>query len=132
MNERHIHPEITMKTNPRKFPDHYLATACAALVLGLAAPLHAGEAAGPDVTVQYGDLAIDTEPGARKLLRRIEWAARRVCAPLNHGNLASRANEMRCRSELTTAAVDKVNHPRLQAAFDQARGVSTPVASLGR
>jgi UrcA family protein len=132
MNERHIHPEKIMKTNARKPAANYLATACAALVLGLAAPLHAGEVTGPDVTVRYGDLAIDTEPGARKLLQRIESAAQRICAPLDHGDLASRANEMRCRAELTAAAVDKVKHPMLQAAFDAARGIRPPMASLGR
>jgi UrcA family protein len=123
---------MTMKTNLRTLDHGYLAAACAALVVGLAAPAHAGDLIGRDVTVQYGDLAIETEPGAKQLLRRIEWAAQRVCAPLNHGTLASQASEKKCRGEVTAAAVTRVNHPMVQAAFDRARGVGPSVASLDR
>jgi UrcA family protein len=123
---------MIMKTNLRNLERHYLATACAALMLGVMAPAHASDLTGRDVTVQYGDIAIETEPGAKKLLRRIEWAAQRVCAPLNHGTLASRASEKKCRGDVTAAAVTRVNHPMVQAAFDRARGVGPSVASLGR
>lgn len=109
-----------------------LAAACAAFVIGVAAPAHAGDVTGRDVTVQYDDLDVGTEPGARNLLGRIEKAAVRICAPLDHGTLASLANEVKCRGEVTAAAVSKVNHPMLQAAYDRARGVRPSVASLGR
>jgi len=121
-----------MKTSTRQNCCNGLAIACATLMISLTPPLHAGEIVGPDITVRYADLAIDTEPGASKLLRRIEWAAQRVCARLDHGTLASRANASACRQELATAAVQKVNHPMLQAVYDSARGARPAVASLGR
>lgn len=109
-----------------------LAIACATLMISLIPPLHAGEIVGPDITVRYADLAVDSEQGASKLLQRIEWAAQRVCARLDHGTLASRANAKSCRQTLTAAAVQKVNHPMLQAMYDSARGARPAVASLGR
>jgi UrcA family protein len=65
---------------------------------------------------------------ATKALRRIERAAQRVCEPLDHGTLASRANAKACRQKVTAAAVSTVNHPMLQAAYDLANGVRPPVA----
>jgi UrcA family protein len=109
-----------------------LAIACAALMVSLTPPLHAGEMVGPDITVPYADLAVDSEQGASKLLQRIEWAAQRVCARLDHGTLASRANAKACRQTVAAAAVQKVNHPMLQAVYDSARGARPAVASLGR
>lgn len=104
----------------------------ASLALGLAAPGFADGLVGRDVTVRFGDLAIDTEQGASALLRRIEWAAQRVCAPLDHGTLSSRISASSCRRDVTANAVARVSHPMLQAVYDSARGVSQPVASLGR
>ena len=103
-----------------------------ALALGLAAPTFAGGPVGPDVTVRFGDLAIDTEQGASSLLRRIEWAARRVCASLDHGTLPSRISARDCRRDVTAATVARLGHPVLQAVYDSARGTSTKVASIRR
>jgi UrcA family protein len=132
MNEHTSIWETTMNISKRQNCFSSLAIACATLMISLTAPSHAGEMLGPDITVRYADLAIDTEPGASKLLRRIEWAAQRVCARLDHGTLASRANAKACRQELAAAAVQKVNHPMLQAVYDSARGARPAVASLGR
>ena len=104
----------------------------ATLTLGLAAPTFADGPVGRDITVSFGDLAIDTEQGAASLLRRIEWAAQRVCAPLDHGTLSSQVNAGACRRDVTAAAVARVSHPMLQAVYDSDRGTSPPVASLGR
>jgi UrcA family protein len=104
----------------------------ATLAFGLAAPTFAASPVGPDITVRFGDLAIDTEQGASSLLRRIEWAAQRVCAPLDHGTLASRINARNCARDVTAAAVTRVSHPVLQAVYDSSMGISPPVASLGR
>lgn len=109
-----------------------LAIAFTALAMGLAAATNAGDLVGPDITVRYGDIAIETAQGATKALRRIDRAAQRVCAPIDHGTLDSRANAKACRQAVTAAAVSKVNHPMLQAAYDLANGVRPPVASLGR
>jgi UrcA family protein len=116
----------------QNFGRRHLIVTCATLMMALTAPLHAGEVLGPDIAVRYGDLAIDTEQGAAKLLRRIGSAAQRVCASLDHGTLASRANAKACRQDLTAAAVRQVNHPVLQAVYDSAKGVRPPVASLVR
>jgi UrcA family protein len=104
----------------------------ATFALGLAAPGFADSPVGRDITVRFGDLAIDTEQGASSLLRRIEWAAQRVCAPLDHGTLTSRIRARDCSREVTAAAVARVSHPMLQAVYDSARGISPPVASLGQ
>src|SRR5689334_17633393 len=75
------------------------ALAVVALVLGL--PAMAGAVTAPDVAVRYNDLDVDTVSGATQLLQRIESAADRVCARLDHGDLASRGNVQRCEQKLT-------------------------------
>jgi UrcA family protein len=132
MNERHTIWESTMKTSTRQNSLSSLAIACATLMTALTPPLHAGEIVGPDITVRYADLAIESEQGASRLLQRIEWAAQRVCARLDHGTLASRTNAKACRQTVAAAAVQKVNHPMLQAVYDSAKGARPPVASLVR
>lgn len=121
-----------MKISTRQNCLSNLAIACATLMISLTPPLHAEEVVGPDITVRYGDLAIDTQQSASKLLRRIEWAAQRVCARLEHGTLASHANAKACRHTVAAASVQKVNHPMLQAVYDSAKGARPAVASLGR
>ena len=102
---------------------------CAALALGLAGPTIAVEQVGPDIAVRYADLAIDTEQGATELLKRIEGAAGRVCASLDHGTLVSRSNAEACSRKVTAAAVNRVSHPMLLAVYNSARGVSPPIAA---
>ncbi len=107
-----------------------VAILCATLAVGLAGPANAAEQVGPDIAVRYADLAIDTEQGATKLLKRIEGAAGRVCARLDHGTLVSRSNAQACGRKVTAAAVSKMNHPMLLAVYNSARGVTPPLASL--
>jgi UrcA family protein len=107
-----------------------VAIFCATLAVGLAGPANATDLVSPDITVRYGDLAIDTEQGASKLLKRIEGAADRVCARLDHGSLVSRSNAEDCSRKVTAAAVNQVNHPMLLAVYSSARGMSPPIASL--
>lgn len=116
----------------QKFSRKILALSFIAFAMGLAAEANAGEVVGPDIPVRYGDLSIETEQGATQLLRRIELSARRVCAPLDHGDLASRLNESDCRQKVTAAAVAKVNHPMVQAAYRSSNDVRRPMASLVR
>jgi UrcA family protein len=116
----------------RKFGGNRLAIACAALALGLAGTANAYTLVGPDIVVSYSDLAIETEQGATTLLRRIESAAKRICAPLDYGSGESRANVKACREKATAAAVRKVNHPMLLAAYNLSKGIKPPVASLSR
>jgi UrcA family protein len=107
-----------------------LAIAAAALVF--AAPGLAATQAGPDVNVGYSDLDIDTVDGATQLLDRIKVAADRVCAPLDHGDMASRANRSKCNMKLTAAAVSKVDHPVLAAVYKSAYPNAPAFASVSR
>ncbi|MEO8306660.1 MAG: UrcA family protein [Pseudomonadota bacterium] len=107
--------------------------ALALSALGIASA-HAGSTAGnmtgPDVTVRYSDLDIDTESGATALLKRIKVAAGSVCASLNHGDIASRANVDKCNAQLTDAAVTKVNHPVLASIHKSTHRNASSVAAL--
>jgi UrcA family protein len=125
--------ETTMNISKRqKRGGNLRAIVFTALAMGLAGATNAAVLVGPDITVRFGDLPIETEQGATKLLQRIERAAQRVCAPVDHGTLDSRANAKACRQGVTAAAVSKVNHPMLHAAYNVANCVRPPVASLGR
>jgi UrcA family protein len=119
-----------MLTNHRK--SHYTLGAIlgATLWLGLPVAASATDLVGPDVAVQYKSVAIESERGASQLLKRIEAAADRVCARLDHGSLASRRNAASCGQMLTADAVRKVNHPMLLAVYNSGTVVSPPVASL--
>jgi len=106
--------------------------AVALSALGLALPSLAGTQAAPDVTVGYSDINIETVDGATVLLNRIKAAASDVCAPLNHGDLASRANSQRCHQKLTAAAVQKVNHPMLASVYKSAYATAPTVAAVAK
>jgi UrcA family protein len=103
-----------------------------ALLAALSLPSLATDLTGPDITVNYADLAIDEAPGATQLLKRIEAAAGRLCARLDHGDLASRSNARDCRRQVTAAAVYKVNHPMLLAVYDAQRGATETVANANK
>jgi UrcA family protein len=102
------------------------------LAVGLAQPTSAGALVGPDIKVLYEDLAINTEQGSLKLLKRIEVASARVCARLDHGDLASRSNAKACSRKVTAAAIKNVNHPMLLAVYNSKLGVAPPLASLSK
>jgi UrcA family protein len=106
--------------------------AIAAAAMAFATPTLAGSLTGPDVAVQYSDLDIDTVDGATQLLTRIKVAADRVCAPLDHGDLASRAKQDQCHLKLTAAAVSKVDHPVLAAVYKSAYPNAPSVAALAK
>jgi UrcA family protein len=94
-----------------------LAAVATISTLPLAGPAWASEITGRDVTVRYADLDAGTIDGATVLLRRIEGAAGRVCAPLDHGDLASGSKRESCEQKLTRAAVTRVNSPALAAVY---------------
>jgi UrcA family protein len=103
----------------------------AAMALALAVPAVAG-AMPSDVTVSYADIDVDTAAGARQLLSRIEMAASKACAPLDLGNLSSRANRERCARRTTAATVARVNRPALVQAYDSTRDSTQRVAAVIR
>ena len=107
-----------------------IAAALPMFAAGMATPALAGNLTGPDVTVQYSDLDIDTVGGATALLKRIRFAADSVCSPLNHGDIASRANVDKCNAKLTDAAVTKVNHPVLASVYKSTHRNASSVAAL--
>jgi len=93
----------------------------AAALLSIAATASASEITGRDVTVRYADLDAGTVDGATLLLKRIEAASGRVCAALDHGDLASRSRREACERKLTDAAVTRVNSPVLADVYRSVR-----------
>jgi UrcA family protein len=85
------------------------------LLIGcLAATAHATTPATENVrqsVVSYSDLNLETEAGAKTLLRRIKFAARRVCGVNDAGLLAMefRAPLHRCAEQATARAVADVD-----------------------
>ena len=88
--------------------------------LPFAGPTLASGITGRDITVRYADIDAGTIDGATVLLRRIEGAASRVCAPLDHGDLASATRRESCEQKLTAAAVSRVNSPALASVYRSA------------
>ena len=133
LDGRHtINWEKTMKiSKQQKCGWNLLAIAFAALAMGLAAATNAGDQVGPDITVRYADL-----PSRPSRVRRSccgeSSGLRSVCAHRRsrHPGLARQRESL--PPGVTAAAVSKVNHPMLQAAYDLANGVRPPVASLSR
>lgn len=120
-----------MSISTRRKPAYTLtALLCSVFAIGSATTAGATDVLGPDTEVHYGDLAIDTEEGASQLLKRIEWAAARVCSSVDHGTLASRANGKACREKLSAAAVTELNQPMLLAVYRSSRDASPRVAGL--
>jgi UrcA family protein len=117
-------------TISKKSCHRFVAIFCAGLTTALAAPANATDLTGPDITLRYELLAIDTDQGALQLLKRIEAASGRVCARLDHGSLASRRNAQACSVKLTADAVSKVRHPLLLAVYSSKSRVAPPVVAL--
>jgi UrcA family protein len=86
-----------------------------------AAPSFAGSSVGPDVAVRYSDLDLATVEGATTMLRRINAAAKRVCAPLYHGTLGSMVKRDTCQNQLIAETVAKMNRPVLAAVYASSR-----------
>jgi UrcA family protein len=85
------------------------------LLIGcLAATAHATTSATENArqsVVSYADLDLETEAGAKTLVRRIKFAARRVCGVNDAGLLAMefRAQLHRCAEQATARAVADVD-----------------------
>ena len=92
--------------------------ACAALALAATSPSFALSPLGPDVTVRYQDLDLNTASGASKLLKRIRHAAAKVCEPINQDTYVTKKKRDECVSQLTAETVAKVNRPMLLAAHE--------------
>jgi UrcA family protein len=109
-----------------------LAALAAIALLPFAASATASDITGRDITVRYADLDAGTIEGATVLLQRIQEAAGRVCAPLDHGDLASRNRRLACEQKLTAAAVTGVDSPTLASLYQSARRDPPRVIALAR
>jgi UrcA family protein len=97
------------------------ATAILAAWLGLASIACAAEPPAPPtgsaaqaVTVQAGDLNLNTEAGAKALIYRISDAATRACWP---DQLDRIAEYQHCRDGLVLQGVKAVNKPQVGLAY---------------
>jgi UrcA family protein len=69
----------------------------------------------PSAVVNYGDLNLATEAGARTLYQRLAVAAKQVCPIEEARSLGEVAQSHACRAEAIARAVRQVNSPQLAA-----------------
>ena len=68
--------------------------------------------------VAVGDLDLSTERGAATLLRRLNAAARALCAPIRTPLLPqAEGRAYRCRREAIAAAVERLDTPAVSRAY---------------
>lgn len=70
-------------------------------------------------TVDYGDLNLDSERGAKILYARLQEAAEDVCTPFEGRDLDRKARWQACFDQALTAAVARVNKSRVTALHNQ-------------
>jgi UrcA family protein len=118
----------------KKHPRSLIATALIAVAasLSIASTASASGITARDVTVTYSAPDAGNVAGATLLLRRIEAASARVCAPVGHGDLASRSRRLACEQRLTADAVSRVNSPVLADVYRSMRGDASRVIALAR
>ena len=103
-----------------------LKTALVALTLSFGAPaaLASPSVAVASVEVDYSDLDLDREAGARTLLARIERAAGRVCGKRPTSvRFGAMERHTACRMSAIETAVRDVEQPVLTLAWSQRFGV---------
>ena len=94
-----------------------------ALVSSFAAVCRAADTGDmPKAIVKYADLDVSTSMGAATLYNRIRFAAEGVCAPLDHGDLASKMHQGICVKQAIEGAVTEVNRPALTAVYETKYG----------
>ena len=81
------------------------------------------------VAVRYGDLNLDSEMGAKVLLRRLDQAARDVCGGDAYARGLVRHAWRDCRTDAMTKAIAQVNHPTVTTMFAEQRNARTILAS---
>jgi UrcA family protein len=72
--------------------------------------------------VNYGDLNISSDQGARTLLNRISAAAKQVCMPMPKKGITDTTNYNKCVDRATLHAVQGVNAPTLEYAYKRKYG----------
>ena len=104
-----------------------MSRSCNALVLatalaGVTQPTLAGqnEVVTQQITISYADLNLQSEAGARALLRRLQTAATNVCRTKRGNNLAYWKQPVispSCRAEALWIAVATIDRPTVTAAY---------------
>jgi|HubBroStandDraft_4_1064222.scaffolds.fasta_scaffold1934707_1 UrcA family protein len=74
-------------------------------------------AAVPSIVVNYADLDISTEQGARSLYRRIALAAQAVCPSADLRDLARFTDSRACQQQAIARGVQAVSSPLLAALY---------------
>lgn len=82
-------------------------------------------------TVSYADLDMNKAEGAQRLYKRINRAAKNVCAPLRERDLKSNVQHRSCVSEAVANAVGEVNQPLLTQ-HHKSRGTDTSSAIVAK
>jgi UrcA family protein len=105
----------------------------AALALSIAAPAALAEKAPNWVavaTVDYGDLDISKEAGAKALLSRISQASKKICGkrPMTVMN-GVLERHLACRAEVIKDTVRRINQPSLTLAWQAETGAVVQTAS---
>ena len=94
----------------------FLAFGCAAM----GGRVQAGEPAQSYTTiVNYGDLNLDSQQGAKVLYARIRSAAGDVCSSLEGRNLTEKKLWQGCFDKAVASAVGQVNNTRVTALHNQ-------------
>ncbi len=105
----------TVKPNLTRVARTMLLAGCAlAGSLGVAQATTTGDDV-PTMVVQYGDLNLATEAGARTLYRRLATAARQVCPFEDSKSPREMAYNNTCRAQAIARAVHEINSPQLAA-----------------
>jgi UrcA family protein len=120
----------TLKSNPQEIAMKF-ALALATSILSLSA-LDAQAAAPADayeVTVQYGDLNLDSKPGIAALYQRIRNAAQHVCLDQAGERLVAKHTYAVCVDLAVSAAVTRIDRPMLTNYVVQKTGKAVAGAS---
>jgi UrcA family protein len=70
--------------------------------------------------VSYAGLDLDSDAGARTLIRRLKSAAEQVCEPLAGERLEQKQRWRECYEHALTHAVRDLNHPQVTLLYEGA------------
>jgi UrcA family protein len=119
---------MTITTGSLRFRGILAAAVLGAFAGSLATVCIAAEPMDPpQTTVRYADLNVSSPKGATALYARIQWAAHKVCRPLDGGDLSSKAQMGACVRKAIADAVAKVGQPALFDAYNSHNGQLIPI-----
>lgn len=82
-------------------------------------------------TVKYGDLDLNRSQDASRLYKRLDRAARNVCAPLRGRSVTPAAKHRACVNEAVAKAVSEVDQPLLTQ-YHKSKGDQGSAAIVAR